>query len=62
MERIFKQKGYKDFSAFRRGEKQQEWYYRNMYNSLVTNEDKQNPLLIRLQNGIDNVFGRELGE
>ncbi len=60
MERIFKQKGYKDFSAFRRGEKQQEWYYRNMYKSLVENEEKQNPLLIRLKNGIDNVFGIEL--
>lgn len=60
MERVFKEKGYKDFSAFRRGEEKQEWYYRNMYRSLVTNEDKKNPLFIRLKNGIDNVFERTM--
>lgn len=58
MERVFKEKGYKDFSAFRRGEEKQEWYYRNIYKSLARNEDRKNPLFIRLQNGIDNVFGR----
>ena len=60
LERVFKEKGYKDFSAFNRGEEKQEWYYRNMYKSLVTNEDKQDPLFIRLQNGINSVFGRTM--
>ena len=60
MNRIFKEKGYKDLSAFNRGEEKQEWYYRNMYKSLVTNEDRQDPLFIRLQNGIENVFGRTM--
>ena len=60
MNRVFKEKGYKDFSAFNRGEEKQEWYYRNMYKSLVTNEDRQDPLFIRLQNGIENVFGRTM--
>lgn len=60
MNRVFKEKGYKDFSAFNRGEEKQEWYYRNMYKSLITNEDKQNPLFIRLEKGINNVFGRTM--
>ncbi|MCI8362686.1 MAG: bifunctional (p)ppGpp synthetase/guanosine-3',5'-bis(diphosphate) 3'-pyrophosphohydrolase [Clostridia bacterium] len=58
--RIFKEKGYKDLSAFNRGEEKQEWYYRNMYKSLITNEDAQDSLFIRLQNGIDNAFGRTM--
>lgn len=58
--RVFKQKGYKDFSAFNRGEEKQEWYYRNIYKSLITNEDKQNPLFVRLEKGINNVFGRTM--
>lgn len=60
MERVFREKGYKDFSAFRRGEEKQEWYYRNIYKSLVTNEDRQNPLFIRLENAINNVFERTM--
>ena len=58
--RIFNKKGFKDFSAFNRGEEKQEWYYRNMYESLTFNEDKQNPLFIRLEQGINNVFGRTM--
>lgn len=62
LERLFKQKGQKDFSAFKRGEEKQEWYYRNIYESLVENEDKLNPLFIRLEQGINNVFGRTMQE
>ena len=40
IERKFRKLGYKDFSAFKRGENKQEWYYRNMYESLTTNEEK----------------------
>lgn len=60
MDRIFKKKGFKDFSAFNRGEEKQEWYYRSMYESLTFNEDKQNPLFIRLEQGINNAFGRTM--
>lgn len=60
LERLFKQKGKKDFSAFKRGKEQQEWYYRNIYESLINNEDKQNPLFVRLENSINNVFGRTM--
>ena len=62
LERKFFRQGYKDFSAFRRGEEKQEWYYRSMYESLVTNEDKNNPLFIRLEKAINNVFGRTMEE
>ena len=56
LDRVFKEKGVKDFSAFKRCQEKQEWYYRNMYKSLITNEDKQNPLFVRLEKGINNVF------
>ena len=62
MGRTFKKKGFKDFSAFNRGEEKQEWYYRNIYESLIFNEDKENPLFIRLEQGINNVFGRTMEE
>lgn len=52
--------GYKDFSAFNRGEEKQEWYFRNIYKSLITNEDKQNSLFVRLEKGINNVFERTM--
>ena len=62
LERIFKEKGCTDFSAFKRGKEKQEWYYRNIYESLINNADKQNPLFVRLENGINNVFGRTMEE
>lgn len=62
LERIFKEKGKVDFSAFRRGKEQQEWYYRNMYESLANNEDRKNPLFTRLERGINSVFGRTMQE
>ena len=60
--RIFKEKGCVDFSAFKRGKDKQEWYYRSIYESLIYNEDKENPLFIRLENGINSVFGRTMEE
>lgn len=62
LKRLFEQKGKKDFSAFKRGEEKQEWYYRNIYESLICDEDKENPLFIRLEQGINNVFGRTMQE
>ena len=62
LKRVFEQKGFKDFSAFKRGEEKQEWYYRNLYKSLLENEDKDNPLLKRLEDGINDVFGRTMEE
>ncbi|MBP5204258.1 HD domain-containing protein [bacterium] len=51
-----KKEGKKDFSIFKRGEKEQEWYYRNIYKSLANQEDENNPLLVRLKSAIEEVF------
>lgn len=60
LDRLFKQKGCRDFSAFKRGKDKQEWYYRSIYESLIYNENKENPLFERLENGINSVFGRTM--
>lgn len=62
LERVFKERGKMDFSAFNRGREKQEWYYRGMYKSLVKNEDKNSSLFIRLENSINSVFGRTMEE
>ena len=62
LERLFKQKGCVDFSAFKREKEKQEWYYRSIYESLIYNEDKENPLFARLERSINNVFGRTMEE
>lgn len=62
LDRIFKQKGSKDFSAFKRGQSEQEWYYRNIYESLIYHEDEENPLFKRLEESINSVFGRTMEE
>ena len=62
LKRTFDKKGFKDFSNFKRGEEKQEWYYRNVYESLYANEDKDNILLKRLETAINDVFGRTMEE
>ena len=44
----FEKSGNRDFSAFKRGEELQEWYYRSIYESLVAGEDKDLPIFLRL--------------
>ena len=56
----FRQIGHQDFSSFRRGVKQQEWYYRNVYFALAENEDENFPLLKDLEKAINLVFGRTM--
>ena len=46
----------RDFSAFKRGEKEQKWYYTNVYKSLIYNEDENLPIFKRLKNVLDIVF------
>lgn len=53
---IFETKGEKDFSAFKRGYEKQKWYYTEVYNSLIENEDKNNEMFKRLKVLIDDVF------
>lgn len=53
---IFEINGQKDFSAFKRGFDKQKWYYTEIYNSLIYNEDKDNPMFIRLKLLIEDIF------
>ena len=52
----FEKNGNRDFSAFKRGEKEQKWYYTNVYKSLIYNEDENLPIFKRLKNVLDIVF------
>lgn len=61
MQDLFKRNG-EDFSGFKRGKKEQEWYYRSIYLSLILNDDHDNPLYKRLEEGINKVFNRTMNE
>lgn len=52
----FEKNGKRDFSAFKRGEDKQKWYYTNVYKSLINNEDENLPIFKRLKNVLDIVF------
>lgn len=52
----FEKSGERDFSAFKRGEEQQKWYYTSIYESLITGEDKELPIFLRLKDILDKVF------
>lgn len=53
---IFEINGQKDFSSFKRGFDKQKWYYTEIYNSLIYNEDKDHPMFIRLKLLIEDIF------
>lgn len=53
---MFEIKGEYDFSAFKRGYDLQKWYYNEIYNSLIYNEDKNNLMFVRFKEIIDGVF------
>lgn len=52
----FQKSGKRDFSAFKRGEESQKWYYTSIYESLIYNEDENLPIFKRLKNALDVVF------
>ena len=55
----FQKESNRDFSCFKRGEKAQKWYYTNVYESLIYNEDSNLPIFKRLKNVIDIVFDKK---
>jgi thymidylate kinase len=55
----FQKSGKRDFSAFRRGEEQQKWYYTSLYESLVDGEDESLPIFKRIKNVLDIVFAEK---
>ncbi len=52
----FEKSGKRDFSAFKRGEESQSWYYTNIYESLIFGEDKELPIFLKLKDILDKVF------
>ena len=52
----FQKNGTRDFSAFKRGEELQKWYYSNIYESLIYGEDKSLPIFRRLKDVLDIIF------
>ena len=52
----FEKNGNRDFSAFKRGEESQRWYYTNIYESLISGENKELPIFKRLKEILDKVF------
>lgn len=55
----FEKSGNRDFSVFKRGEKSQEWYYTSIYESLVSGEDKDLPIFVKLKDFLDKVFTKK---
>ena len=55
----FQKSGKRDFSAFKRGEEQQRWYYTSVYESLIYGEDESLPIFKRLKNVLDIVFAEK---
>ena len=55
----FQKSGKRDFSAFKRGEDDQKWYYTSLYESLIYKEDEQLPIFKRLKNVLDIVFNNQ---
>ena len=53
---IFEVNGKRDFSAFKRGFDKQKWYYTEVYNSLIYNENKDYVMFSRLKLLIDDIF------
>lgn len=53
---LFEIKGNYDFTAFKRGFESQRWYYTEIYNSLIYNEDCNNEMFVRLKELIDYIF------
>lgn len=52
----FQKNGNRDFSAFKRGEYKQKWYYTSVYKSLIEGENENLPIFKRLKEILDKVF------
>ena len=52
----FQKSGKRDFSVFKRGEKDQKWYYTNIYESLIHGENENLPMFKRFKDVLDTVF------
>ena len=53
---LFRKTGIVDFSSFKKGFKDQEWYYRSVYESLIQNEEEIHPMFNRYKELIEKIF------
>lgn len=53
--RVLNLKGMDIFNSFKRDYKSQLWYFENIYNSLINNENVKDPIFIRLKEAIVNL-------
>ena len=58
----FNKLGVKDFSVFNQGFELQKWYFENLYESLILNEDAEKEYFKRLKSLIDEIFNNEEDE
>lgn len=58
----FNKLGAKDFSVFNQGFKEQKWYFENLYQSLILNEDEDKEYFKRLKSLIDEIFNNKEDE
>ena len=55
----FEKSGQRDFSAFKKDEEAQKWYYTSIYENLILGEDKDLPIFQRLKDILDKVFAKK---
>lgn len=58
----FNKLGKKDFSAFNQGFEEQKWYFENLYQSLILNENEDKEYFQRLKSLIDEIFNNKEDE
>lgn len=51
-----------DFSSFKKGQKEQKWYFESIYESLIYGENKEFEMFKRLKELIDYIFENKTGE
>lgn len=56
LDNLFLRTGKRNFSAFKRGEDDQRWYYTEIYKSLVNGENEELEMFKRLKDAIERVF------
>ncbi len=55
----FERTGIRDFSRFKRGEEQQKWYYTQIYQSLIENQEETLPIFQRFKQSLEKTFYKE---
>lgn len=53
---LFRKTGRVDFSSFKKGFYDQEWYYKSVYESLIQNEEEMHPMFDRYKRLIEKIF------